>query len=107
MKYQDKNDPKALSIFTLFYSSETVRAGTRIYFKTELTLRQLASIAWLFYDAPMPPQGIFDDFLAMPSVQKNVSSRSFYDLVMSMNAANPASNVSIRLVIPVFDSDRK
>jgi hypothetical protein len=71
----------------------------------ELTLQQLASIAWLFYDAPMPPQGIFDDFLAMPSVQKNVSSRSFYDLVMSMNAANPASNVSIRLVIPVFDSD--
>jgi len=35
----------------------------------------------LFYDGPSPPPGIFDDLLAIPSLAKDVSTRSFLSLV--------------------------
>ncbi|KAH9925023.1 FAD-binding domain-containing protein [Epithele typhae] len=35
----------------------------------------------MFYDGPTPPAGIFDDFLAIPYFTKDVSTRSFVDLV--------------------------
>ena len=35
----------------------------------------------MFYDAPTPPDGIFDDFLAIPHFTKDVKTRSFIDLV--------------------------
>ena len=37
----------------------------------------------LFYDAPTPPAGIFDDFLAIPSLSKDVGTRDFLSLVQS------------------------
>ncbi|KAJ6533797.1 FAD-binding domain-containing protein [Mycena vulgaris] len=37
----------------------------------------------LFYDAPTPPTGIFDDFLAIPHLTKDVETRSFSSLVTS------------------------
>ncbi|KAI0340261.1 FAD-binding domain-containing protein [Trametopsis cervina] len=37
----------------------------------------------MFYDAPTPPSGIFDDFLAIPSLDKDVKTRSFLSLVQS------------------------
>jgi hypothetical protein len=40
----------------------------------------LASII-LFYDGPNPPAGIFDKFLALPFITKDVKTRSFLDLV--------------------------
>ena len=46
----------------------------------------------LFYDGPTPPDGIFDDFLAIPALAKNVGTRSFLDLVTTSpaNATSPA-----------------
>ncbi|KAJ3772061.1 hypothetical protein EV361DRAFT_448626 [Lentinula raphanica] len=37
----------------------------------------------LFYDGPTPPDGIFDNFLAIPHFTKDVSTRSFASLVQS------------------------
>lgn len=37
----------------------------------------------MFYDDPTPPDGIFDDFLAIPYFSKDVSTRSFVSLVQS------------------------
>ena len=77
------------------------------YLTPKLTRWQLELIAWLLYDAPAPPQGIFDDFLAIPALQKNISSTSFYDFVSSLDFINPPSGASIRLVtgrVPVFAS---
>ncbi|KAJ3746735.1 FAD-binding domain-containing protein [Lentinula detonsa] len=37
----------------------------------------------LFYDGPTPPDGIFDDFLAIPFFTKDVSTRDFVSLVQS------------------------
>ena len=35
----------------------------------------------LFYDYPTPPDGIFDDYLAIPHFTKDVKTRTFLDLV--------------------------
>ncbi|KAK7686217.1 hypothetical protein QCA50_010437 [Cerrena zonata] len=35
----------------------------------------------LFYDGPTPPAGIFDDFLAIPNLAKDISTRSFLSIV--------------------------
>ncbi|KAJ3779728.1 hypothetical protein GGU10DRAFT_7574 [Lentinula aff. detonsa] len=40
-------------------------------------------ISQLFYDGPTPPDGIFDDFLAIPFFTKDVSTRDFVSLVQS------------------------
>ncbi|KAJ7179776.1 FAD-binding domain-containing protein [Mycena filopes] len=42
----------------------------------------------LFYDGPTPPAGIFDAFLALPTLQSTVKTRSFLDLVLG-NAGLP------------------
>jgi hypothetical protein len=96
IKFQDSNDTKATALFSLSYSSGTVRAETWICLILKLKCLQLVAIAILLYDAPTPPQGIFDDFLAIPTIQQNVSSRSFYDLVSSLAFGNPT--VPTRLV---------
>jgi hypothetical protein len=100
MKYQENNDPKAVGAFALSYSSGAVRTDICICLTPGLTCQQpgITPIALLFYDAPVPPQGIFEDFLAMPTTQRNVSSRSFNDFVWSLNFFNPPINISVRLV---------
>ncbi|KAJ7737700.1 FAD-binding domain-containing protein [Mycena metata] len=42
----------------------------------------------LFYDGPTPPPGIFDAFLALPTLHSTVKTRSFLDLVLG-NAGLP------------------
>ncbi|KAG7095625.1 hypothetical protein E1B28_006349 [Marasmius oreades] len=44
----------------------------------------------LFYDGPTVPDGIFDDFLAIPHFTKNVKTRDFLDLVKT-----PPSDITI------------
>jgi hypothetical protein len=73
----------------------------------DLTYRQLVPVATIFYDAPSPPQGMFDDFLAIPTVQKNVSSTTYNDLVASLNFVNPPSNVPTRLAEHLLHSNSK
>ncbi|KAJ7091867.1 FAD dependent oxidoreductase [Mycena belliarum] len=44
---------------------------------------QLVISHFMFYDGPTPPPGLFDDFLAIPSVVQDVSTRSFLSLVQA------------------------
>lgn len=44
---------------------------------------QLGPSALVFYDAPTPPPGVFDEFLSIPSLVKNVSTTSFPALIKS------------------------
>ncbi|TFY69206.1 hypothetical protein EVJ58_g554 [Rhodofomes roseus] len=64
--YSTVTDPKAAILPTFNYDSSI---GIRI---TELGL---------FYHAPEPPQGMFDDFLALPALVQNVSTRSLLSLI--------------------------
>jgi len=45
--------------------------------------------AFLFYNAPTPAPGIFDDFLAIPTNQSDVKTRSFLDYFKSFAFVNP------------------
>ena len=45
---------------------------------------QSQTCVFLFYDAPTPPPGIFDAFLAIPDLQKVVSTQSYLSLVRSL-----------------------
>ncbi|KAJ7107011.1 FAD-binding domain-containing protein [Mycena epipterygia] len=44
----------------------------------------------IFYDGPSPPAGIFDEFLALPNLLEDVSTRSFLSLVQSPPSDPPA-----------------
>lgn len=44
-----------------------------------------------FYDGPTPPDGIFDEFLAIPALEKDVSSRSWLSL-FRVNPSNATQN---------------
>jgi hypothetical protein len=48
------------------------------------TIEQFSIAVVLFYDAPSP-SGVFDEFLSIPAAGRNVSTRSFFDLVQSMD----------------------
>ena len=51
---------------------------------SEISFCQVTSIAIVFYDAPTPASGIFDDFLAIPTNQSDVKTRSLVDMVNSL-----------------------
>ncbi|KJA22119.1 hypothetical protein HYPSUDRAFT_41246 [Hypholoma sublateritium FD-334 SS-4] len=59
-------DPKAAVIMTYNYVPSA---------------QQIITTQMLFYDAPEPPAGIFDAFLAIPSVLFDVKTRSFLSLI--------------------------
>lgn len=73
--YQRKQDVKASAAVALNYASG-----------------QLVLASFLFYDAPVPPQGLFDDFLAIPTTRKNISTSSFADLILLFNLINPSTD---------------
>ncbi|KAF5319622.1 hypothetical protein D9619_008812 [Psilocybe cf. subviscida] len=68
-KFQTEvKDPKAAIIIGYTYVAQ---------------LQQTLVSQILFYDAPTPPEGIFDDFLAIPAATTDISTRSFLSLVQS------------------------
>ncbi|KAI0033274.1 FAD-binding domain-containing protein [Vararia minispora EC-137] len=52
----------------------------------------------LFYDAPTPPNGLFDDLLAVPAVASHVATRSFADLVTSGGFTLPTTRGALNSV---------
>ncbi|KAI9441216.1 FAD-binding domain-containing protein [Lactarius indigo] len=68
-KFQEASDTKASLIISLIYTSG-----------------QFTVLLLPFYDAPTPPPGLFDGFLAIPSTQNTVSTRSYSDFVLSLNS---------------------
>jgi FAD/FMN-containing dehydrogenase len=71
MKFQQTNDPKAAMGLAAIYTPVGVFLA-----------------AFLFYNAPTPAPGIFDDFLAIPTNQSHVLTRSFLDLYGSVAFIN-------------------
>ncbi|KAI0794890.1 FAD dependent oxidoreductase [Abortiporus biennis] len=80
------NQTNEMNAATVKFASQTndLKAGliTGYGFVPNVTL----STALLFYNAPTPPPGVFDDFLAIPTISSNVSTRNFLDLVQSYNS---------------------
>ncbi|KIL58354.1 hypothetical protein M378DRAFT_86573, partial [Amanita muscaria Koide BX008] len=50
---------------------------------------------FLYYDAPSPPQGLFDDFLKIPSHQSNVRERSLLEHITLPPLRNATTNIRI------------
>ena len=48
----------------------------------------------VFYDGPQPPAGIFDDFLAIPSVAEDIGTKSFLELVQTPPSAASAGSAT-------------
>ncbi|KAH8982959.1 FAD-binding domain-containing protein [Lactarius akahatsu] len=80
LKFQQKNDTKAALNVPVIYTP----AGA-------------ISAAVLFYNAPTPAPGIFDDFLAIPSNQSDVKTRSFADMFNSLSFINPPNTARGRV----------
>ncbi|KAH8987973.1 FAD-binding domain-containing protein [Lactarius hatsudake] len=80
LKFQQKNDTKAALNVPVFYTP----AGA-------------ISAAIVFYNAPTPAPGIFDDFLAIPTNQSDVKTRSFVDMFNSLSFINPPKTVRGRV----------
>ncbi|ESK91304.1 FAD-bindingdomain-containingprotein [Moniliophthora roreri MCA 2997] len=57
----------------------------------------------LFYDGPYPPAGIFDDFLAIPFLTKDVETRDFLSLVQSSPANATAGQRGIFDTVPLLE----
>ncbi|KAH9168081.1 FAD-binding domain-containing protein [Lactarius sanguifluus] len=80
VKFQQKNDTKAALNVPVIYTP----AGA-------------ISAAVLFYNAPTPAPGIFDDFLAIPTNQSDVKTRSFADMFNSLAFINPPNTARGRV----------
>ncbi|KAJ8590732.1 hypothetical protein M405DRAFT_880883 [Rhizopogon salebrosus TDB-379] len=55
-----------------------------------------------FYDGPSPPKGIFDEFLAIPNLTEDVSTRTFLSLVQSF-PSNVTETRTIYNTVSVLD----
>ncbi|KZT04998.1 FAD-binding domain-containing protein [Laetiporus sulphureus 93-53] len=75
--YANVTDPKAALLTTFNWDLGLLKAVPCISM-----LQTIVEIN-LFYDGPSPPDGIFDEFLAIPYVEQDVSTRSFLSLVLT------------------------
>ncbi|EEB96887.1 hypothetical protein MPER_03893, partial [Moniliophthora perniciosa FA553] len=69
-------------------------------------LGDISVLQLLFYDGPNPPAGIFDDFLAIPFLSKDVETRDFLSLVQSSptSAAGEQRQASLSKSSGIFDT---
>ncbi|KAI0260041.1 FAD-binding domain-containing protein [Gloeopeniophorella convolvens] len=85
VKYQQNKDIKAAVAASLSYTPEGVVPG-----------------AILFYDGSTPPPGVFDEFLAIPTNQSDVSTRPFVNFFSTLSFLNvPPSTRGFYSGIPV------
>jgi hypothetical protein len=97
VKFLQQNDTKASPAIAITYAAGKVRAviGTSPLILSDNIL-QLSIALPIFYDGPTPSE-VFDDFLAIPTVGGNVTTRTFSDLILSLGAV--ASTNGRRYVI--------
>ncbi|KAI9449853.1 FAD-binding domain-containing protein [Lactarius psammicola] len=95
VKFQQKDDPKATLNVVAIYTPVGVISAVAV-----------------FYDAPTPAPGIFDDFLEIPTNQSDIKTRSFVDMFSNLAFINPPKTVRAYLngisvtqySPPVFDT---
>ena len=44
----------------------------------------------IFYDGPSPPSGIFETFTNIPSISRDLKTRSYVDMILSADANSTA-----------------
>ena len=98
VKFQQKSDTKAAVMIPMTYTSGQVcqcpaKAKSLL---VETDHRQFPVVIVYFYDAPTPSE-VFEDFLAIPAITGNVSTRSYSDLVHSLGPH--VQYDSLRLVV--------
>ncbi|KAH9033411.1 FAD-binding domain-containing protein [Lactarius pseudohatsudake] len=76
LKFQQNNDTKAALTVPVTYTPAGVIPA-----------------ALVFYNAPTPAPGIFDDLLAIPTNQSNVETRSFVSMYNTLNIINFPKNI--------------
>jgi hypothetical protein len=52
----------------------------------------------MFYNEPTPPEGLFDDFLAIPALSRDIQTRDFTSLVRSPSVNSTAGPLGLRYV---------
>ncbi|KAH8983958.1 FAD-binding domain-containing protein [Lactarius hatsudake] len=77
VKFQQKNDTMAALTVSVVYAP----GGA------------ISTVALIFYNAPTPAPGIFDDFLAIPTNQFDVKTRSFVDMFNTLSFINFPKNI--------------
>ncbi|PPQ84494.1 hypothetical protein CVT24_006685 [Panaeolus cyanescens] len=104
--YYTSSSMSAVSAATIKFHATVSdpKAAVMTMFGTWLGSEALSfTVAELFYDAPQPPPGIFDDFLNIPALTKDVKIRSFSSLV----AASPTNLTSFQRgvidTVPLLD----
>jgi len=69
----NNNDPKAAMLASYTFIALTVEA-----------------VVFLFYDAPTPPSGTFDEFLNIPALSNSVKTQTYPDFIQSLGLSpNP------------------
>ncbi|KAH9475869.1 putative FAD-linked oxidoreductase [Psilocybe cubensis] len=80
----DASTVDALTAATLAFQTNTdPKAAAIIGFSWDPTSSQLTALAFLFYDAPTPPPGIFDGFLDIQPLSSDVGTRDYLNLIQS------------------------
>ncbi|KAK0229777.1 FAD-binding domain-containing protein [Armillaria nabsnona] len=82
----------ALTAASVKFCSEVTDPKAGMIMVYGYTSGQVYLSAQIFYDGPTPPDGIFDDFLAIPALALDVTTRSFFDLINGTVPIVDASN---------------
>jgi hypothetical protein len=54
----------------------------------------------IFYRAPTPPKGLFDQVLALTTLANDVKTRSFTSLIKATSFPAPTRSVSLKNIMP-------
>ena len=57
----------------------------------------------MFYDAPTPPPGIFDEFLAIPNLSADIGTRGMASLISASNSSNLRGHRAMFSTVSVRD----
>ncbi|KAG2064933.1 FAD-binding domain-containing protein [Suillus decipiens] len=68
------------------FSANVTDPKASIYNSYSLISGVAAMSTILFYDAPTMPEGIFNEFLSIPDIEKDISTRSYVDLIRSVES---------------------
>ncbi|KAF9472666.1 FAD-binding domain-containing protein [Pholiota conissans] len=94
--------PAVKAATTEFQASTDPKGGLIASYGYVTAAEQVVVSLLIFYDAPTPPPGLFDAFLAIPALQSDISTRSYLSLVQSQDV-NSTSGLRIMFeAVPII-----
>ncbi|PPR05983.1 hypothetical protein CVT24_004620 [Panaeolus cyanescens] len=94
---------KAVGAATIEFHAKVKDPKASIIVTFGTLLKVPLAIAILFYDAPQPPPGIFDEFLRLQSFRKDVKTRTFSSLVKASPSNTTSSQRGMLDTVPMLD----